>query len=237
MMMGEMQMMSGVCCGRGGEVGGDRGEGGGEGCCCAALYTAVLANIMPAVLKRTSQIAPSHRTHDGMSEAIERCVHWQPDWGAGQSHCRRCRKSATCDLPQIKARSGSVAVAGVLEFLQRIRRNLSPVVDCSGGNAAAGQIFMAAMHSNPSAWGDACGSPTLHVIYVEYQCVLFPRRQRAKHQPQVEGLLNAALSVCSPCAGSDRGRDLHGACVVELGAGERAPSLHPYFYALHLLHP
>ena len=90
---------------------------------------------------------------------------------------------------------------------------------------------MAAMHSNPSAWGDACGSPPLHVMYVEYECVLFPRRQRAKHQPQVEGLMNAALSVCSPC------RDLHGACVVELGAGERARTLHPHCYALLLVHP
>jgi hypothetical protein len=31
-------------------------------------------------------------------------------------------------------------------------------VDCSGGNAMAGQIFMLAMHSNPSAWGDTYDS-------------------------------------------------------------------------------
>jgi hypothetical protein len=56
--------------------------------------------------------------------------------------------------PVIKSKSGSVAVTGVLAFLQRVRRHLSCVVDCSGGNASAGNMFLAAMHSNPTAWGD-----------------------------------------------------------------------------------
>jgi hypothetical protein len=89
-----------------------------------------------------------------MSSSVDCCVHWQADWGAGQTHCRLCRKLAKCHVPPIKSKSGSVAVAGVLSFLQNIRRHLSPVADCSGGNAAAGNIFLAAMHSNPTAWGD-----------------------------------------------------------------------------------
>ena len=44
-------------------------------------------------------------------------------------------------------------------------------------------------------------------------------RQRARHQPQVEGLLNAALTICERSGDSDWDR-LRGACVVELGAGE-----------------
>ncbi len=95
-----------------------------------------------------------HSVFPTMSVAADRCAHWQTDWGAGQTHCRQCRKNAMFPPPIIKSKSGSVAVTGVLAFLQRVRRHLSCVADCSGGNASAGNIFLAAMHSNPTAWGD-----------------------------------------------------------------------------------
>ena len=154
---------------------------------------------------------------------VDRCAHWQQDWGAGQTHCRACRKAASADaratLPPAKCKSGAVAVAGVLSFLHSVRKQLSPVVDCSGGNPLAGHFFLQAMQDNPSAWDDTCERPPLLRLPVRVFPSLELRRQRARHQPQVEGLVNAALSMCPRGGDGDHSR-LQGACVVELGAGD-----------------
>lgn len=56
--------------------------------------------------------------------------------------------------------------------------------------------------------------PANTTILTHFNC-----RQRARHQPQVEGLVNAAMSLC-PRSGDGDLCHLQGACVVELGAGD-----------------
>ena len=168
-----------------------------------------------------------------MSNAADRCVHWQADWGAGQTHCRACRRSAShasATLLPVKSKSGALAVAGVTSFLQSVRKHLSPVVDCSGGNALAGKFFVQAMHQNAAAWGDMCEQQLRAYICSSVDLSLCS--QRARHQPQVEGLVNAVLSLCSR-GGDGNTSQLRGATVVELGAGKQTLVIWPCQFCHH----